>query len=167
MNSLRYSLCPTLAVLYVIASTPTLGQPPPDYDAPSPSLSQPVLTLHKVDLPTKIEWGAQWLFYPEALDSVRTLYAYEGDVCDPLALDKPTENLGFVVKASSTEDGVPHTGQLIDGNVRNTETITLNKACQSFNSADISKSNDIFLSRYPIPKQKHTGLFWTKIPAGD
>ena len=75
-----------------------------------------------------------------------------------------------MVEASSTREEVPRTGQLIDGNVRNTETVTLNEACESFRSND--NSNDIFLSRYPISNQdqNHIGLFWTsvsEVPAGN
>lgn len=172
MNSLRHNLCSTLAVLYVIALAPTFGQEHPSPDASSPNPSQPVLTLHKVDLPTKIKWGAQWLFYPESLDSVRTLHAYNKRVCtsDGGQTAESTENLGFVVEASSTREEVPRTGQLIDGSVRNTETVTLNEACESFRSND--NSNAIFLSRYPIPNQdqNHIGLFWTsvsEVPAGN
>ena len=164
MNCLRHSLCYTLVVLYVMASTPTLGQEAPDSSPSSPNQQQTGLTLHPVDLPTKVKWGAQWLFYPEALDSVRTLHAYRGDVCsnvDQTTSDNSVENLGFVVEAPSTEEGV--TGELIDGNVRNTETVTLNSACQSFRSND--DSNSIFLSRYPIAdqEQNHVGLFWTNV----
>ena len=138
MNCLRYSLCYTLVVLYVIAAIPLFAQPPP-----SPNQQQTGLTLHPVDLQTKVTWGAQWLFYPEALDSVRTLHAYRGSVCQPdsqTTSNNSTENLGFVVRAPSTQEGA--TGQLIDGNVRNTETVTLNSACQSFQSND--DSNSIF-----------------------
>ncbi len=170
MNCLRHSLCYTLVVLYVMVSTPVFGQEPPDSSPSSPNQQQTGLTLHPVDFQTKMEWGAQWLFYPESLDSVRTLHAYRGDVCsnvDQTTSNNSTENLGFVLEAPSTEEGV--TGELIDGNVRNTETVTLDSACQSFRSND-NLPNDgsggfFFLSRYPIPNQEqnHIGLFWTDV----
>lgn len=170
MYSLRHSLCSTLAVLYVMASTPVFGQELPEPSPPSPNQQQTRLTLHKVGLPTKIKWGAQWLLYPEALDAVRTLHAYRGSVCqpdNPTTSNNSTENLGFVVRAPSTEEGA--TGQLIDGNVRNTETVTLNNACQSFRSYDNSPNDDsgsfFFLSRYPVPNQEQNliGLYWTDV----
>ena len=164
MNSLRHTLCSALVILYVMVSTPVFGQEPPDPSPPSPNQQQTGLTLHPVDFQTKMEWGAQWLFYPESLDSVRTLHAYRGDVCsnvDQTTSDNSVENLGFVVEALSTEEGA--TGELINGNVRNTETVTLNNACKSFRSNN--NSNTIFLSRYPIPNQEqnHIGLFWTSV----
>ena len=72
-----------------------------------------------------------------------------------------------MVRAPSTEEGA--TGQLIDGNVRNTETVTLNNACQSFRSYDNSPNDGsdsfFFLSRYPIPNQEKNliGLYWTDV----
>lgn len=167
MNYLRRSLCPILVVLYVMVSAPVFGQAPPDPSPPSPNQQQRALTLHPVDLPTKMMWGAQWLFYPKALDSVRTLHAYSGSVCQPDSQTNSTENLGFVVRAPSTEEGA--TGRLIDGNVRNTETVTLDRACQSFrsnnNSPNDGSGSFFFLSRYPITdqEQNHIGLYWTDV----
>ena len=164
MKRLGRSLCSTLVVLCVMASSPTLGQEPA---SPLSNQQSPALTLHEVDLPTKMKWGAQWLFYPEALDTVRTLHAYRGSVCQPDDQTNSTENLGFVVWAPSTEEGA--TGQLIDGNVRNTETITLDRACQSFrsngNSPNDGSGSFFFLSRYPITdqEQNHIGLYWTDV----
>lgn len=168
MHSLRHSLCSTLVILYVMASTPMLAQGPTTHPRSSPNQQQTALTLHPVDLPTKMKWGAQWLFYPKALDTVRTLHAYRGSICLPANQTTPnnsTENLGFVVLAPSTEEGA--TGQLIDGDVRNTETVTLNNACNSFQSNN--NPNAIFLSRYPISNQaqNHIGLYWTDVSGID
>lgn len=167
MNCLHHSLCSTLVVLYVMASAPVFGQEPSPSPS-SPNQQQTGLRLHEVDFQTKMVWGAQWLFYPEALDTVRTLHAYRGSVCQPDSQTtsiNPTENLGFVVRAPSTEEGA--TGQLIDGNVRNTETVTLNNACTSFQSNN--NPNAIFLSRYPISNQEqnHIGLYWTDVSSID
>ena len=151
MNSSCHSLWLALMALCVAAvSMPVFAQ----------GTSQLEVTLHRVSFATKLKWTSQVLFYPKAIDPVRTLYAYKkATVCNPEGLSNSSQyHLGFAVAASSGRNGIPNSGTLIAGNVRNNDRVTLDDACNS-----IDTNSQLLLTRYPIPNQKTSGRFWTNV----
>jgi hypothetical protein len=151
MNSSLHSLCIALMALCVAAvSTPVFAQ----------EANQLEVTLHRVSFATKLKWTSQVLFYPKAIDPVRTLYAYKrATVCNPPHLaNSSQDHLGFAVAASTGRNGAPSSGTLIAGSVRNTERVTLDDACNL-----IGTNSQLLLTRYPIPNQETSGRFWTNI----
>ena len=162
MTILRPSLCLALVVLCAGAYTTVMAQAPRSGQSHTATSGGKTsnLKLHEVSLGTKIKWGAQLLFYPEAIKPVRVFRAYKWDnICRGKQKDLE-RNLGFALVSSAQSGGRLETGKLIA--TRN-KPVTLKTVCNSPSLSPAPGETKYLLILDGLQNQKGAELYWTNI----
>ena len=155
MTTLRPGLCFALVVLCAAAYTTVPAQlARGDSSQPTPSAGKaPDLKLHGVSLGTKIKWGAQLLFYPEAIKPVRVLHAYKWNTICKGDQTESNRKLGFAFVSSAQSGATLKTGTLIKA--LKGKPVTLKNVCDS--SKSLSEAGKIKLPLDPVSSPKSKG----------
>ncbi|MCY4485714.1 MAG: hypothetical protein OXF11_01155 [Deltaproteobacteria bacterium] len=163
MTIIRPGLCFALAVLCAGAySTIPVQVARSDSSLTTPAeLNLNAISLgtkiNAVSLGTKIKWGAQLLFYPEAIKPVKVLRAYErATICRGKQPDS-SRDLGFAIVSPGLSGESLETGKLISG--KGDKPLTLKNVCDLSNNQEFA----YILILDGLQNEKGGELYWTDI----